>query len=674
MAKGKKVSAAQRARLARANAEHSKPKPAAAPQKPVISTVFPGWIFWLGVGLLLAASLLSLNLSLSHLGFATPGCGEGGSCDRLKETAFAYVPGTFRSESGSVSGWPIAYIGLGYFVGMLVVWVLSKGSGLNIFVRWIARLGAVASMGYLGIMVLGVVDGICPLCVGVHLLNLGFVASIELAVPATRAHAARSVGVGLAGLVVVNGVLLGVQSGRAEQLATQADQESDELVDRLTAGSSGSASGSSSTIAPRPTSFDLPRETHGAGRAGFTGRYLIGPEEAAVRIVTVSGYQCGACQIVEAEVKRLLESRDDVSLSIIQFPASSTCNPTLSQTNMHPAACKTAQIAEAAGILGGSDAFWAMSFKLFEYMSQRDNLGRAPSDVPDPIVDQWVREFGFQPDQFRRTMASPEVAELIAADTHLARSVGTNSTPMVFINGEEFRGWNTQGQITRTVDRLIAAGLPRVSSANDSPPGASTRLVEQWRSARTHPEARSVRDWGRGPNSPQARIVVWGCYDEINTQRVDAIARELVAEYPQISYEFRFYPFNVDCNARATGRRYTQSCVKVRASVAAGILGGAEAHLRMHDWIMDRADGFREADLPAQFTSLGLNADEALSLMQSQQVADLIQTDSNALQGLQSRGVTARPAVFINERSTPWLFGTDMVVLPDIIREILGGG
>jgi predicted DsbA family dithiol-disulfide isomerase/uncharacterized membrane protein len=675
--KGKqKRSAAQRAQIARAKSRDPKAPAPTEPGSPKLSPM-PAWVFWGGTLLLLAMAALSLNLSLSHLGFATPGCGEGGSCDAIKQTKFAYLPFTYSSEDGRASGWPVAYVGFAYFASLLVVWVMSSGVGLNSVVRNVIRVGAAASLFYVIVMLGGFVGGVCPLCLATHILNFALLGLVEFAVPATAALRGRSIGVGLAGLLIGNGVLLGVQSARSEELARQADAQGEDLIKQIMGGNGSQEPPSDSTSAtttPTASDFDLPGPTFGDGRPGFTGRYLIGPEDAPIRIVTVSGYQCEFCQTVEAELKQLIEQRDDVSLSLIQFPANSDCNPTLAPgVRLHPGACQTSQMAEAAGILGGPEAFWAMSFRLFEYMSQTDSLGRKPSGVPASTVSLWARELGLDANEFNRTMSSSQVAERIAQDTRLARSVGTTQTPMVFINGVEYSGWNSRGALTRTVERLAEQNPPRSTSANDQPPSAGDRLVDSWRSERTVNAVPSGRGWLReGDESSGARIVVWGCYDEENTQRVDRIARDLAAQYPGASYEFRFFPFNSQCNPRVNVTRFTQACPKAKAAVAAGLLGGAEAHHAMHDWIMDAGASFDTTQLRDQFTAIGLDPNAALDLMESAQVAELIVQDSNALQAMQRLGIRSRPAVFVNEKPTPWIFGTDQIVLPDIVRAALG--
>lgn len=678
----KKLTAGQRAHVAKVQAE-SQPRsaPPAAQRRPAAgppstgSSPMQAWVFWLGAILLLAMAGLSLNLSLSHLGYATPGCGEGGSCDQLKGTVFAYVPGTFDRDSAGISGWPIAYVGTAYFASLLVVWMMSAGAGLNHIVRQVIRLGAVASLAYIIIM-LFVLKTVCPLCMATHLLNFALLGLVELATPRTKALTARSIGVAAAGLIVGNGVLLGVQQTRSAELDRLADAESESLVREL-AGGNTDRSDSAGTLREGTSGnrFDLPAATYGGGREGFTGRYMIGEPDAPIRIVTVAGFQCESCQLVETEIRQLLETRNDVSLSMIHFPANGECNPTVNPSySPHPAACRTARMAEAAGILGGSDAYWAMSFRLFEYMSTRDSLNRAVDDVPDSVLYGWLQEMGLDRAEFLSVMNSREVGELIASDARLARSVGTNQTPMVFINGREFTSWNRTGQITRTVQSLGDQNLPRQTAASDSPPGAADRMIADWRAKNPISLVRSNRGWDRGSDGEAtARIVVWGCYDEQNTQRVDGIARQLAEQYPGASYEFRFYPFSAACNQHLTVTRYDQACVKARAAITAGLLGGAEAHQRMHDWIMQQADSFREDDLGEEFAALGLDADEALSVMQSREVSDLLQSDLNALEGMKRQGINARPAVFVNERQTPWLFGTETLVLPTIVEAAIGG-
>ena len=117
-------------------------------------------IAW-GVGLALLAESLgsSIVLVLQHLqGLELPGCGPQSACALL-------ASGTF----GSLGPFPLSVVGVAWFAGMLVGWALSL-RGLPDTLRWAMRLGALASLFYVGVMVWQ--GHLCPYCLAVHVANL----------------------------------------------------------------------------------------------------------------------------------------------------------------------------------------------------------------------------------------------------------------------------------------------------------------------------------------------------------------------------------------------------------------------------------------------------------------------------------------------------------------------
>src|SRR5690606_18544077 len=72
------------------------------------------------------------------------------------------------------------------------------------------------------------------------------------------------------------------------------------------------------------------------------------------------------CQDIERQVEALLAQRSDLSVSHKHFPMCTDCNVYMGRANMHRNACWAARAAEAAGIVGGNDAFWKMHHWLFE--------------------------------------------------------------------------------------------------------------------------------------------------------------------------------------------------------------------------------------------------------------------------------------------------------------------
>lgn len=127
--------------------------------------------FLVGSLLLLAAIAASGVLTYQQIAGANiPGCGPGSACGELARSAWGRVP---------VVDWPVSFLGLAYFVSLFVAWIALRGalSGAGA-VRWLVRLGALASIVFIGVMVSKGL--ICPYCLVAHLANLAFVALVEV--------------------------------------------------------------------------------------------------------------------------------------------------------------------------------------------------------------------------------------------------------------------------------------------------------------------------------------------------------------------------------------------------------------------------------------------------------------------------------------------------------------
>src|SRR5262249_5180057 len=134
-----------------------------------------------GALLMLVAAASAGVLAAHHLyGMALPGCGGGSPCDRAARSPWGTVPGV---------NWPVSFLGAAYFAGILVALLACPGRptpGL----RWLTRLGAAASVLFIGVMLS---DGIlCPYCLAAHVANLAFVALVELAAARPATGSARA--------------------------------------------------------------------------------------------------------------------------------------------------------------------------------------------------------------------------------------------------------------------------------------------------------------------------------------------------------------------------------------------------------------------------------------------------------------------------------------------------
>lgn len=285
--------------------------------------------FWTGLVCLAAATAGSFVLVAGHLHLFTPaGCGAGSPCARAAETVFGSVP---------LVGWPTSFVGMAYFLSLAVAWIVAwrrPAGQVPAAFRNVVRAGAVMSVIFLAAMIAG--GYACMYCILAHLGNFAFLAVLETAPRAAAAPAAgpsatrRLVGWGLGAFAVVTALQVGLGAYAGSRAQGDLDASTQQIIEAT-------------------------------GQEDFTGRYLVGPARAPIRMVIISDYQCPDCRDIESQVRRIMARRPDVSLSAKHHPFSTKCNENVNK-DLHPNACWAARAAEAAGILYGNDAFWKMHF------------------------------------------------------------------------------------------------------------------------------------------------------------------------------------------------------------------------------------------------------------------------------------------------------------------------
>jgi len=642
------------------------------------------------------ATLASLALVLEHLaGMSLPGCGEGSPCAQAAASVWG------RVKLGSFE-WPVAYLGLAYFLAALITWLALRGAVSPAF-RYLVRLGALISLGFCAIIV--ATRMVCYYCLAAHLANFAFWITIELAaIRPARPHRAAVV---LGSVFALTSLVLGIWDAshrgavaeRAEQDRSAAAQEIIERSRQIVSGPTPSPApapapapsqspdatplDSAGAQRPQPPSPGQPRQapvaaapqpeqvepapdaSPDAGPPMFTGRYRVGPAEAPIRIVCFTDYQCRDCYNIEKQLVKLYETRDDISISIKHFPFNADCNPGAART-LHPNACWAARAAEAAGKLWGPEGFWKMHVWLFERRGEFQNLEE---------LETAIREFGYDPAGFAETMGSPQILEVIKADAVEAKQLGLYFTPMIFINGVELKGWMAPNALIRTVEQVAATNPPPRSAAYDQPPMAFEKYVADWRDGKQIKLPSDKQAWTLGTPDAPVEIVLWGDYQEHYTSRADAVIRQFVAQHNNVRYTYRHYPFNSDCNPNLKDRRFPNACLAAKAAEAAGILGGNEGYWKMHTWLFEHRQDLTEESLSAAAAELGFGAAMLLAAMEQSEVQDNIQDDIDAAKKLPvlrygtPPGLHSIPTVFVNGRHIPrWELG-DQPVLETILKE-----
>ncbi|NLG43960.1 MAG: thioredoxin domain-containing protein [Phycisphaerae bacterium] len=697
-----------------------------------LSTPYAALLRTLGAFFLLISITMSVMLALSTLGsLKLPGCGPGSACSDLSNGFW----GSIRwSETGK---WPVAYLGLAYFVAVLVAWLAAPGGIASLF-RWLIRFGAVVSVGFMMVMIKE--WHFCNYCIGAHAGNIAFwfvaeatrwrqipslkpiaifIVAFVVATGGLKAADARvrheadqqdkrDLEESIAGLLEKTDAEMRAAQQAAPAPRSPADQGDNPVTpapDARAASSApnpsappgGSDSGFKVTIGrgedarelpirkiepgetpqPRPqtapaqgpsneqpapapaksqsgTAQNKPGERPDKPplppgwdwdtilsqddpfKDGFCGLYVKGPKEASVRIVMFTDYQCPDCKRVESEIQEVLKKYpNDVSLSVKMFPFCLDCNPTVDRT-LHPNACWAARAAHAAGILWGNDGFW----KMHEWLFDRKGIFQTTK-----ILEDGVREIGYDPQGFIKVVTGPETLKRIETEIKEARWCGIYQTPMVFINAHEIRGWRTTNAVPRAVEALLQRRPPARDHSQDRPPIALDKMVGDWRENGRRQMPPDNPRHSRGPEGAPVQVIVYGDFEEEATAETDIWFRDYVAKHSDTQYTWRAFPFNQECNRCMKFTRFEQGCWAARAAEAAGKLKGEEGYWAIHDWLMRNQGSFNDEALRQAATELGFDADALLETMKSPEVEDAIKDDVN---GADRVSLQAIPLIIIN--------------------------
>ncbi len=570
--------------------------PAAAPP------TMPAGLRIAGIVFISIALLASLVLTIQHLaGVALPGCGPGSACALLANSVWGTIP---------VVGWPMSYVGLAWFIGLLVAW-LNARAGVPTTLAWIIRAGVLASIGFITIMA---IEGhFCLYCFAVHAANFALLGVSELS-PMRIVSPKRTLSFAGGGFALATLALVVAQLVTMAVVGSKAEGDLADSTRRIIAG--------------------------GGQDAGFTGRWRMGPAVSPIRIVMWVSYQCEDCQRIEAEAQQLMRTRDDISLSIKHFPMSTLCNPHMQGRNIHPNSCWAARAAEAAGILRGNDGFWEMHFWLF---------GRTGA-FTDAELRQGLAAMGYDVEAFITLMSSAETLQRVQADIEEAVALGLHYTPFIFVNGVELRGWNAPNALTRMVQQVAATNPPALAADADEPPDALAKHIEDWRQQSTFPITPRATRHVLGNVGAPVKIVAWVDYQHSSTVELNRAVHELLGARDDVEFEFRHYPIDQACNRFAQRTAHPNACEMSRAAEAVGILAGPEAYWRMHEWLIANQDAYAEDQMLIYAAHLGVDGQALISTMQGMEVSQALADDQAA--GKRT-GLRSVPWLLVNGRYLP---------------------
>lgn len=153
---------------------------------------------------------------------------------------------------------------------------------------------------------------------------------------------------------------------------------------------------------------------------------------------------------------------------------------------------------------------------------------------------------------------------------------------------------------------------------------------------------------GRFPSAAMPapiRIVMFTDYQCPDCRILEQQLEHVKKTYPGVSASIRFYPFSTTCNSRVTENLHPDACFAASAALAVGTLGGTNAFWDIHGWLFERKGSFTAPQLSQKVTSMGLDANLIVSIVNAQSNFGEIRSDIALGNDL---GLRYTPMIFIN--------------------------
>lgn len=151
------------------------------------------------------------------------------------------------------------------------------------------------------------------------------------------------------------------------------------------------------------------------------GDHVYGKADSKVVFIEYADFQCPGCGALYQPLKDVKEAYKDKVAFVYRY---------MPLTSLHPNAKAAAASAEAAGRQG---KFWEMHDLLY---SNQNSWADVDASSRSSYFEGYAKQLGLNLDQFKKDVASKEVADRIARDYAAAQKAGLEqSTPTVVLNG-----------------------------------------------------------------------------------------------------------------------------------------------------------------------------------------------------------------------------------------------
>ncbi len=184
-------------------------------------------------------------------------------------------------------------------------------------------------------------------------------------------------------------------------------------------------------------------------------RIIAGEPDAPNQVVVFMDAQCSACLKAYNVISDFRQKHPGVlCVDYRHFPLDRSCNDAWPRAGQS-ASCAAARAAEAARATGGADGFRKMRRLLFE---RRHELHAARYAA-------WAGELGLDRAAFAEALESTEIKQRVEADIELAKELGIEAAPALFLNGRRLHYWSKMA----TWETLLVPESPPDSDASATP-------------------------------------------------------------------------------------------------------------------------------------------------------------------------------------------------------------
>jgi protein-disulfide isomerase/uncharacterized membrane protein len=378
----------------------------------------------------------------------------------IKGTGFCSVVLKMDCDSSLLSnmsrqfGIPVAGWGVVYFVSLASLLILGHILGPSFDPE--GALGALllSLAGACGSIILALIIAtgrapFCPLCMVIHVINVGLVLAMWR-------FSARTAGQTILSLVAAGKYLLGRSIGSGSRTKwTSVGFLTTALI---------------AVVLYQCMLFQM--QVRIIPNEGFDAKqvlidYAFAPEEQVpfdsrdpqigdgpVELVMFSSFECPGCRIVCDYLHQATDIyKDKLKIVFKHYPLGTACNPRMEQ-DKYPHACAAALAAEAAK---QENAFWPF----------HDALLAADLSEPNDPVGRVAQETGLTLATFDELRKAEITKKKLQEDIELGNRLGVEGTPTIFINGRRLKHYSLQA-----IDLVIAAvtNAPQIEVARPDDP------------------------------------------------------------------------------------------------------------------------------------------------------------------------------------------------------------